>query len=522
MSFQWVNNTLSIVLLPSEDRYPMVHEQLKAWISDGLLGNFIWLSAEDIQIEEFGPPTVRGTVWGLDEDRELTGIEVDPFNVMARNEFSVVRVIAVRVLSNSYEPDATEYKKFDHFADTVYKSLPLLTGEDKVGSKTDLRRINLVIYPTELKKTEYSFVFKGKWDHHVIASPEDRKTPLSGDRFVKEDERYPKFIAMHVAATGGLWNGIARSPFDDLAKPESGAHSYQLSRVFVNSVLTDGLSRRIAASVLSDIADPKIDLHAKGLVAEIPGTVFIPEDDVESWVDSMVEIVFESDRAVLTFKAPDDLSELEWSRWTEWKIIKDFFIFAGQRFIVMPKWCWIWFRRRIGRKLQNSLAGTEGGLFVGIDQHDSEDIRDRQIFSQMEKIDDNVKDAQKALIAPFRKATSVSRATLWSEIRELIFGFLEGGDLAKFGIEKSDDRAPIFSKVSDVIQDPQETWSLSPDLAPLSEVKVIGWANIDRADELVAVHSAHLEKCRSELDEKLNRMVEIDKKLSELEGESHE
>jgi len=53
-------------------------------------------------------------------------------------------------------------------------------------------------------------------------------------------------------------------------------------------------------------------------------------------------------------------------------------------------------------------------------------------------------------------------------------------------------------------------------------VKVIGWANIDRADELVAVHSAHLEKCRSELDEKLSRMVEIDKKLSELEGESNE
>ena len=92
-------------------------------------------------------------------------------------------------------------------------------------------------------------------------SPEDRKTPLSADRFVKEDARYPKFIAMHIAATGGLWNGISRSPFDELAKPESGAHSYQLSRVFVNSVLTDGLSRRVAASVLSDLADPTIDLH---------------------------------------------------------------------------------------------------------------------------------------------------------------------------------------------------------------------------------------------------------------------
>jgi hypothetical protein len=500
----------------------MVHEQLKQWIEDGLLGSFIWLTADDIEIEEFGPPTVRGTVWGLDEDRELTGIKVDPFSEMAQNQFRVVRVIAVRVLSNSYEPDETEYKKFDLFADTVYKSLPLLTDGDKERTKTDLRRINLVIYPTELKKTEYSFVFKGKWDHHVIASPEDRKTPLSGDRFVREDARYPKFIAMHVAATGGLWNGIAHSPFDVLVKPESGAHSYQLSRVFVNSVLTDGLSRRIAASVLSDIADPKIDLHAKGLVAEIPDTVFIPDEDVEAWVESMVDIVFESDRAVLTFDEPDALSELEWKRWTELEVIKDFLIFSGQRFFVMPKWCWIWFRRRIGRKLQNSLAGSDGGLFVGIDQHDAQDIRDRQIFSQMEKIDDNIKNAQKALVTPFRKATTSSRATLWSEMRQLIFGFLEGGDLAKFGIEHFNDRFPMFSKVSDVIQDPKETWSLSPDLAPLSDVKVIGWSNIDRADELVAVHSAHIAKCKGDLDAKLNKLVEIDKKISELEGEGNE
>ena len=79
MSFKWANNSASIVLLPSESRYPQVHEQLKQWISEGLLGNFIWMTAEDINKEQFGPPSIRGTVWGLDEDRELTGIEVDAF-----------------------------------------------------------------------------------------------------------------------------------------------------------------------------------------------------------------------------------------------------------------------------------------------------------------------------------------------------------------------------------------------------------------------------------------------------------
>jgi hypothetical protein len=520
MSFKWANNSVSIVLLPSEARYPKVHEQLKQWIGDGLLGNFIWMTAEDIQREDFGPPTIRGTVWGLDEDREVTGVEVNAFEEMARNRFKTVRLIAVRVLSNTYEPDQEEYAKFDLLSESVRLSLPLMMGQDKPGEKTDLRRINLVVFPTELKKTDYSEVFKGQWDHHVVASPEDRKTPLSADRFVKEDSRYPKFIAMHIAATGGLWNGIARSPFDDLAKPESGAHSYQLSRVFVNSVLTDGLSRRVAASVLADIADPTVDLHAKGLVAEIPNTYFIEDSDVESVVDSMVEIVFDADSGVLRFKEPDPDAELKIQRWTEWTIIKDFFKFSGQRFLAMPKWCWIWLRRRIGKKLQDSLVGPDGGVLVGIDQDDAEDIRDRQLFGQMQTISTNVAEAQKALVTPFRKTSTASRPALWSDMRQLVYGFLEGGDLKKFGVNDSDGRYPIFSKVADVIQDPQEFWQVGSEIAALSEIKIIDWTNIDRAPELVDIHSAHLAERKTELDSKLSQLVELDKKIKDLGGEA--
>jgi hypothetical protein len=519
MAFEWVNNSVSIVLLPSENRYPKLHDQLKEWIGDGLLGNFIWMTAEDIQREEFGPPTTRGNVWGLDENRELTGIEVNPFDELARNNFKTVRLIAVRVLSNTFEPDEEEYEKFDLLSETIRLSLPLVMSDDRPGDKTNLRRINLVVFPTELKSNQYSTVFEGQWDHHVIASPEDRKTPLSADRFVKEDSRYPKFIAMHVAATGGLWNGIARSPFDDLAKPESGANSYQLSRVFVNSVLTDGLSRRIAAAALSDLADPNIDLHAKGLVAEIDNTYFIQESDIEQVVDQMVEIVFNSDKKVLRFAEPDPEEELAQQRWTVWRTIKDFLKFCGQRLIAMPKWCWIWLRRRVGKKLQDSLIGPDGGIMIGIDQNDAEDIRDRHLFGQMETIANNVKEAQKALVAPFRRSSTTSRESLWSEMRQLIYGILEGADLSKFDIQSSDGLYPIFSKVSDVIQDPKECWTIGSELQGLSEIKVVGWSNIDQAPELVEIHTAHVAERKSELDSKLNRIVEIDSEIRELSGD---
>ena len=529
MSHTWDNNAISIVLLPSEVRYPKVHEQLKQWIGDGLLGNFVWMTAEDIKPaenakpNEFRPPTVRGTVWGLDRNRELVGIEVDPFEEMAKNQFKTVRLVAVRVLSNTFEPDETEYKKFNIFSEYIKLSLPLETSDDEQGKrtikKTNLRRINLVVYPTDLNSTNYSHVFKGHWDHHVIASPEDRKTPLSADRFVKEDARYPKFISMHIAATGGLWNGISRSPFDELAKPESGAHSYQLSRVFVNSVLTDGLSRRVAASVLSDLADPTIDLHRKGLVAEIPDTVFIPETDTEILVDEMVKIVFKFQNGDLTFKQPPSSDELKKVKMTEWKGIKDFLAFAGKKIISMPKWCWIWLRRRVGKKLTDSLAGPDGGLVIGVDQDDAADIRDKALFDAMATIHGNMQEAKKALVTPFRRTNSASRPELWSDIRQLVYGFLEGNDLSRYGVKNENGRFQIFSKVGDLIQDPKEVYPVPGGLADLSEVTEITWKNIDQASELVEIHANHIASRKVELDTKVERLVAIDAELKELLGE---
>ena len=78
----------------------------------------------------------------------------------------------------------------------------------------------------------------------------------------------------------------------------------------------------------------------------------------------------------------------------------------------------------------------------------------------------------------------------------------------------------MFSKVSDVIQDPEETWSIGTELQGLSEIKVVGWANIDKAPELVEIHTNHMAERRKILDEKLTRIVEIDKKLKELAGDS--
>jgi predicted nuclease of restriction endonuclease-like RecB superfamily len=67
-----------------------------------------------------------------------------------------------------------------------------------------------------------------------------------------------------------------------------------------------------------------------------------------------------------------------------------------------------------------------------------------------------------------------------------------------------------------VIQDPKECWTIGTELEGLSEIKVVGWSNIDQAPELVEIHTAHVSERRRELDAKLNKLVEIDTQIREL------
>ena len=64
------------------------------------------------------------------------------------------------------------------------------------------------------------------------------------------------------------------------------------------------------------------------------------------------------------------------------------------------------------------------------------------------------------------------------------------------------------------------TLTIGSELQGLSEIKVVGWSNIDQAPELVEIHNAHVAERRRELDSRLNRLVEIDSQIAELSGDA--
>ena len=117
----------------------------------------------------------------------------------------------------------------------------------------------------------------GEYGVVVVASPEDRSSPWSGDAFVRENDRFVGFTLTHLASVVGLWNGVSTGSFELFHREESGHQSVWISRVFVNAVLTESLGRRTAARVLDDAARPDSLLVDPSMSPPPAGTTFIAD-----------------------------------------------------------------------------------------------------------------------------------------------------------------------------------------------------------------------------------------------------
>ena len=75
---------------------------------------------------------------------------------------------------------------------------------------TDLKHATLICAPTEFQLRQRVDWASGEFGVVVVASPEDRSSPWSGDAFVRENERFVGFTLMHLASVAGLWNGVGK------------------------------------------------------------------------------------------------------------------------------------------------------------------------------------------------------------------------------------------------------------------------------------------------------------------------
>ena len=458
----WPDRKVSVILLPSGLQGESLLALAGEWTRMGLLGPALWVRPEMVRRARSGPPRIGATILVLDRDHQMTAVDVDLFETLARESLALVRLVKLRSAVPSREVDAEQDEIAEQVGEYLVKSMPMAVPSVSIADQpTDLSRLTLICAPTEFQLQQRVDWAASEYGTVVVASPEDRSTPWSGDAFVRDNDRFVGFALMHLASVAGLWNGAGVGSFELVQREASSHQSVWVSRVFVNAVITEALGRRTAAQVL-DMASRSDSLLIDPSAGSPPtGTAFIEDSLVSGYVDRMVEASMSLDQGALSFHPIDEEREPDRGRIGIGEQLRRFSSFSIDKLASMPRWTWRWITSRTGRALTRQLQSDDGTHIVGQDYDVVLDARDARLIARRDAIFETEKAARAAMAAPVGMSGVRTTPRLWARLRELVFGSLDGSsDLTELGFEKIEEKVPVFGRVSDVFPDPDDVWTI--------------------------------------------------------------
>jgi hypothetical protein len=525
----WQNGRATIVVLPSGEEGKALFALAENWSEVGLLGPALWVEPKRVTTPAGEPVRVQAVVLGNDRAGNHLQIVVDLFEQLAKENLNTIRLIQVRSVTPLAEFDEVQNEVARQVEDAVYSVIP--SGDTRNNRKVYLafQVVNLIAAPSaHTVEQRLHDVLRGGGGTTVVASPEDRSSPWSTDAFVRNGKKFVGFVLMHVATVGGLWKGLPVGTLELFESEGSAGESVFLSRVFVSSVLTDGLARRVSAQVLQDTIDPSV----KHTTAP-SGTAYIEDNVKDEYVDSMVNYLMKLDDAVLDYHRPAELEDPEKANVGIWIAIVSFSKFAWSKAMRIPYWAYRSVRNKFAMGVQKRLQGKDGYADVERELREEPlDMRDRTILTRQDMLAERERSARRATAAPVRLSEIRSTPYLWSSIREMIFGSLDGGvDLSEKGFPRVDTTIrPIFRSPEELFPSPAAVFELTknpsfPEGMPAS----IDWENYSDAFEMGRKleqwrkeADQHVDTINSELGDYVMELIEIDKRLEELQGQLRE
>ncbi|AZZ52889.1 hypothetical protein [Rathayibacter festucae] len=478
----WPDGKAAIVLLPSGAQGETLLELAAQWTKTGLLGQALWVLPEHVKTSPYAPPQIEAVVLGVGADLESVAIAVDLFEALAEEPLALVRLVTLRSALPERETDEAQDAVADLVSRWVRTSMPLPNPSATLADQTtELRRVTLICAPTafqlreRVEAHEHGFV--------VIASPEDRSSPWSGDAFVRDDERFTGFTLTHLASVAGLWNGVTDGSVELMSRESDGGDSVWISRVFLNAVLTESLGRRVAAGVLENAARPDSLLIDPSVSPPPPGTAYIDDGQIAGYVESMVAGALRLDGGALTYDSAGSLDVPEPERIGFWAQIGRFFAFSAGKLVQIPRWAVLWITSSANRSVTRALHTSQGSAVVGADYDEVLDVRDRLLVADLEHLRDDEGRARAEADAPAAMAHVRTTPQLWAGLRELVFGALDGSaDLRDAGFAPVEGAVPVFGRVGDVLALPDDPWVSSGYDVPPGFPERVDWYALALAD----------------------------------------
>jgi hypothetical protein len=522
MSAYWSSGKLSILVIPDEKLYDSLVPIIKEWTTEGLMSPFMIICPADYESASNRAPKVEVSVFGLNDQKLVENLRRDLFTSLATQEWRMVRLIALHQITDEWNAGKCNWGMLDNIANHVANVLPLAgAGAGARSSGTYFRKMNLVVAKTHTHNDEVVKVLSENWDVNIFASPEDRSNPWSPDAMIEDENRLNLFSLVHAASVGALWEGIDDGPYDLIENEGGTTGKIFVSRSFVSAVVTDSLARRVAAKTLSTIGLAPEDLFSARLGVMVPGTQLVPPQDIAAYRQWMVEQIFSLDNGYLQFKQSGDLIEPPKLKWFELAQIVHFLKFSGQKLAAIPQWAYLAFRRKLGRGLTKTLHGEDGLAQVGVNQDDVLDRRDRLLLVTLERSKLEAQNARRAMSAPYSKRSegkASSSASLWSGIRRIFFGLLDGSSLQDFGISEDNGPLPVFPGLSLVVQDPDDVLVLQGKTESDDKEITLDWTEVADAQAQIELLSARRQQLLDEQVALRNSITDSEKQLVEIGG----
>jgi hypothetical protein len=321
---------------------------------------------------------------------------------------------------------------------------------------------------------------------------------------------------MHVATLGALWSGLPVGAFELVDNgAQNGTKSY-LSRVFLSAILTDGLARRASTRVLKRAGNPLETGIDFASAMPVSGTVPILDHQVQDYIEAMVKLTFEFDEGRLNYVKVPGIEAFQPRKISISQALGAFFVFAGNKLVRIPYYAILWAYRKVVRVLNKVFfGGSDSGDMVIPEPPEYQDRRDLEIGRMRDSVSAEKSKADAAIKAPFASIPAKSTPGLWSNLRDLVFGILDGSNLSRFGFTRSENGWPIFYQVSKLFSDPAKNLDLDITGDDVVDLQ-INWSRAIDAKAIADKLLVENETLKIQLMESSEALAQEQEKVSEL------
>ena len=515
----WKDSGLTIVLLPSGVQGDKLYGVAKLWTELRMLAPAIWVRHELLKSETVRPPQQQALVLGTNQQGEVTEVEVDLFEQLARQPLNRVRLLVVRTALPDLEFDQKQDQLVDLLSEYLDWSMPAAVTVNESSEKVvDFVKLNLITSPTEHSVPTSEKYKQPRFNAHFIAAAEDRATPASGDAFIRyseTSEKFAGFTMLHVGSLGGLWIGLPQGTYE-MVKPGVwlGDKAF-VSRVFLSSILTDGLARRASSRVLDRAGNP--DSGFVDLTSDVPieGTFPIPASDIDAWVDWMTSEVFKFDNNILTYQPAASIAAVDQRKITIGRQLFEFTRFSWDKLTRVPYFAVRWIYKGFVNIVNSVFQGGNRGASIIPVPEERMDKRDQVVLAKLASVTETKAKADAALVSPVTPSHVKSTPELWSRMRKLIFGMLDGSNLDQFGVQKTENGWPVIYRVASVFNDPsKKTQILNPELLDAEKPLELTWEELSQYPDLLKSFSERRSSIDGESQKELAKLVKLNEELN--------